>query len=372
MVSEQVYEATVANVCSAHGFVQRNGGIVVAGGTIPIRLSYLLCPDLTASVKLVWLGLRVDQNLKKSVLRSPTRIQRRIGISRPTIRKALDRLKERPRPQVSPDLHGLSQTQVRVNPALITDTAVPALARVLYCLLRGLARHKRADILSSYARIATVVHLQARTVRLAIRALVDAGWLAISQANQRAPLHFSFPDPKVARQRADLRRAKQRLEKSKYYGEALSLLWCDTLVDSTDYQDDYFPDSFTNPLTNQLLQADRYYFDYKVAVEFNGPQHDGPTLHFPAEVAQAQIARDQMKREISERQQITLITLQPKDLTFQRMRKVLGKVLPLRYVTGDEPIINYLQEKSSDYHEFIEKIRRQANEAVQASPATNV
>lgn len=67
--------------------------IVVHQGTVAIRLANLFRPDLTACAKLVWLEtfLQPDTMSPKD-RRSPTRIQRVLGISRPTIRKALSRL----------------------------------------------------------------------------------------------------------------------------------------------------------------------------------------------------------------------------------------------------------------------------------------
>lgn len=336
--------------------------------TLPIRLSYLLRPDLTASIKLVWLTLQMDRNLNHRLLYSPTRIQRLCGVSRPTIRKALGRLKAPWRPQVALPHRGLSQKQIRVNTGLITDTSLPSMARVIYCLLLGLDRFPKKKRPSSYVAIAKVAHVQPRTIRLAVRALVNAGWLAVKQANQQAPLSFSFPNPKRAQRRAELRRAKQRLKKSEFYGETLALLWCDTLVDSTNYQDDYFPRAFTNPETRELLQADRYYFDHNVAIEFDGPQHEGPTLLFPVEVTEAQIARDRTKQAICERQKIALITLRPEDLTYKNMQEVLGRVLPLREMSGNEPVVNYLQSQSRIYLKYIQQIRLQAH---QVRPSTS-
>lgn len=336
----------------------------MAAKTVPVRLSYLLRPDLTASVKLVWLGLLLDRDLEHRKLYSPSRIQRRVGVSRPTVRKALRRLKEPCRPLVPAELSGLSQKRIQVDPDLITDSNVPAMARVLYCIILGLKQLKRADVLTSYSRIAEVVRLQPRTVRLALRALVDAGWLAIAQVHKRAPLRLSFPNPKLARQRAEVRRARQRLEKSKYRGEALALLWCDTLVASEHYKDDFFPGSFTNPLTNELLQADRFYFDHKVAIEFNGPQHDGPTLLFTAAAAEAQRVRDCLKQEICDRQGIALLTLRPEDLTFGRMRELLGSKLPLHDVAVHEPIVGYLEKQSRAYIESIQRIRLRSSRAI--------
>lgn len=334
----------------------------MAARTVPIRLSRLLCPDLTPATKLVWLALQVDRHLKRQELRSPSRIRRRVGASRTTIRKAFVRLREPCRPQVPDDLVGLTRMQVRVNTELITDKSVPTLARVLYCVLLGLHRMKRLDILSSYASIAKVVRLQPRTVRRAVQSLAEAGWLAIAQKNKRAPIRFSFPDPKAARRRAEVRRAQQRLGKSEFVGETLALLWCDSLVASRHYMDDCYPEFLINPETNELLQADRYYLDHNVVIEFNGPQHDGRTEHFSEVEARAQIARDRIKKETCKRHGIPLITLRPEDLTFQRMRELLGRVLPLREVGEDEPVISYLETVSKQYLKSIQRIRRQSGQ----------
>lgn len=324
----------------------------MAAQKVPIHLSYLLCPDFTAATKVVWLAMRLDDKA------SQRKLNRLTGISRPTISKALVRLKSPFRPYIAPEVKELSQTRVWVDRDLITDKGLPAMARVIYCVLLGLRKLRRIDILSSYANIAKVLRIQARTVRRAVLHLIEAGWLAISQRNQRAPIRFSFPNPKMARQAAEVRRAEQRLAKSKLRGESLALLWCDSLVDSTNYVDDYFPQAFTNPDTNQLLQADRYYLDQQVAVEYNGPQHDGPTERFPEPIARAQIARDHIKQQICDRLGIGLITLRPEDLTLRRMKQILGRFLPLRPVRPTEPIIAYLERKSRLYREAIGRLRQ--------------
>lgn len=336
----------------------------MAARKVPIQLSYLLCPELTASAKVVWMAFQLDPE------RTPSQreISRLTGISRPTVSKAVGRLEQPCRPYTPPRLEALRDTRVWVDRDLITDKRLPAMARVVYCVLLGLGRLGRSDVMASYARLAGVLRVQARTVRGAVLRLVEAGWLAISQRSQRAPIRFSFPNPKTARQAAEVRRAEQRFEKAKYKGEALALLWCDYLVDSTNFLDDYFPQWLTNPYTNQLLQADRYYFDQNVAIEFNGPQHDGPTEWFSERTAQAQIDRDRMKQEISKRLDIALVTLRPEDLTFKRMKEVLGKFLPLRPVSATEPIIAFLERKSREYREAIGRALRRRRRVKTATP----
>lgn len=330
--------------------------------TVPIRLARLLCPNLTPCTKLVHIGLQMDRNQKREKLRSPSHMRRRLGPSRTTIRKAFAALAQPCHPQVPDDVMALTRLQVRVPENLITDKSLPALARVLYCVLLGLHRLKRYDILSSFADIARVVQLQARTVRRAVHALEEAGWLAISQRNKHAPIRFSFPNPLKARQNAEVRRAQQYLKQSGFVGEALARLWCDTLVVPSLHMDNCYPEFLTNPKTNELLQADRYYVDYRVIIEFNGPQHDGATEWFSNEEAKAQMDRDRIKREICARHKVALITLRPEDLTFDRLRDLLGTVVPLRDIGPSEPIISYLEKESRAYRRFITEVRRKSGQ----------
>jgi len=331
--------------------------------TVPIRLSRLLCPDLSPCTKLVDIGLQMDRHLKLRERRSPSRLRRRLGPSRTTIRKALACLKGPCHPQVPEDLTALKRMQVRIPENLITDKAVPALARVMYCILLGLRRLKRFDILSSYAAIAKVVQLQARTVRRAVRALEQAGWLGIAQKNKHAPVRFSFPDPVLARKNAEVRRAQQYLRKNGLIGESLTRLWCDALVVPSHHVDDCYLDFLVNPETNELLQADRYYVDYNVIVEFNGPQHYEATEHFSEEEVRAQMARDRTKQEICARQGVPLVAVRSEDLTFHRLRQLFGKFMPLLDRSADEPIFSYLETVSQQYRGSIERIRRRTGQA---------
>lgn len=333
----------------------------MASTTAAIRLSNLLRPDLTAPRKLVCLALQIDQDLPHSKLYSPTRIEKRVGVSRPTSRSTIMESFRTPiRPQLPVGLERLARKKVRVNVNLITDKTIPAMARVIYCVLLGLKRINKLKSYASYRALGELLCVQARTVSRALEQLVDAGWLTIERPTERTPITFDFPEPEAARQRAEVRRAQQRLGKSKYHGEALALLWCDALVDSNNYRDDHFPASFTNLLTNERLQADRFYFHGKgVAIEFNGPQHEGPTARYSEAEAKAQIARDRMKQQICARQKIPLITIRPEDLTLARMRELLGQALPLRDTEPDDLFIEYLEYRSMIYLERIRHIRGQ-------------
>lgn len=316
--------------------------------SVSVPLDQLLNPRLTAQQKLVWLYLQLDQNhVDEKLLYSPTHVERRIGISRPTIRKAFERLKQHSPQSLPPRLQRLAKHTVQVSLELVTDKSLPAMARVIYPILVALSKWK--DRFNSYRAIAQVLKLQARTVRRAVLELAKAGWLHVKQPTRRSPLSLTFHNPFQARRNADVLRAEQRLNKSEYKGETLALLWCDTLVDSDRYRDDHFPEAFVNPETGELLQADRYYLDYDVAIEFNGPQHYGATELFTQEQAQAQQARDKTKQDICKLLDIPLIIVHSEDLTLKRMQELLGKVLPLRKIDPREPMIRYLERVSLRY-----------------------
>ncbi|NLN28990.1 MAG: hypothetical protein GX161_12275, partial [Firmicutes bacterium] len=77
---------------------------------------------------------------------------------------------------------------------------------------------------------------------------------------------------------------------------------------------------------------------------------------------------DRMKQEISKRLDIALVTLRPEDLTFKRIKEVLGRFLPLRPVSATEPIIAFLERKSREYREAIGRALRRRRRVKDATP----
>lgn len=247
--------------------------------TVAVDLSYVLRPDLTSAEKLVWLALQLDAHLEDNKLRSPSRIRQRVGLSRTTIRKALARLEEPWIPQFPPDLQALACRRVEVPAGLITDSCLPATARLIYCIIVGLQGQGRVDLLSSYAGIAGILGVQPRTVRRAVQRLADAGWIVVRQANRRAPLQFDFPADEAELAHDDFRLLEERLRAAEDYGKALALLWCDALVDWAHFEDDHdLRHSIPDASSGEDLSVDRFYFyEQGVAVDFRiAPLADQP------------------------------------------------------------------------------------------------
>src|SRR5690606_32192929 len=105
-----------------------------------------------------------------------------------------------------------------------------------------------------------------------------------------------------------------------------------------------------------------FYEKTQVALEFNGPQHDGLTERFSAEEVHAQMERDRMKAQIIRRKNIPLITIRPEDLSFKRLRALLGAALPVRDVQANDPLVIFLENAGRRYRASMRKIQMRAQE----------
>ncbi|HEY3364885.1 MAG TPA: hypothetical protein VGK74_07535 [Symbiobacteriaceae bacterium] len=85
------------------------------------------------------------------------------------------------------------------------------------------------------------------------------------------------------------------------------------------------------------------------------PQHYRATEQFSASDAAQQRERDYMKLGICVTRGITLVIIQPENLTLQDMRQRVENLLPLRDVTGHDLLLDYL-ELESDYRRFVSKL----------------
>jgi hypothetical protein len=140
-----------------------------------------------------------------------------------------------------------------------------------------------------------------------------------------------------------------RLGRAAFKGEAIMREWLSLIVNRDDYEDNARPGFLVNPLTNEKMEYDRFY-PPSVALEFNGPQHSGPTERFPDnELARLQLARDLMKEGISRHRGVTLITVDAKDLSLEGMIRRVAAHLPVRRVSAASDMAAYLETESRRY-----------------------
>ena len=232
---------------------------------------------------------------------------------------------------------------------LLRDARVSIQARVLYGTLQLISGGGTAPSRFTHPQVSRLTGRAPQTVRNAIGLLTATGWLRTAQKNKYAPLEFRLTNPYRQQGYREVTTARARLERASFLGEALLREYLSLLVASDEYEDDASPGFLVNPFTGQEMELDRYY-PPKVAFEFNGPQHYGPTAQYPDEEAiKKQQARDDMKRGICRRRGIMLVTVQAKELTLAVMRKKVEGLLPLNDLTDHEQLVSYLELVSRKY-----------------------
>jgi DNA-binding MarR family transcriptional regulator len=267
---------------------------------VRVPISLLLTSQLRATDKVVWLALTLDAELGERARLSPTRLAARTGLSRPTVRKATTRLTTEgwynlPTGVNQAPAKELSGPRVVMPTELIIATEVSAQAKVVYGALQATLDYRNLQGVFTYASVARMMSLDAKTVKRAARQLAKLGWLEMQQEHKQAPICFSLCNPVARRYMDELLAAQQRLDEAEFFGQALMQEYLSAIFDSDDHKDNASPRFLVNPATGMLLELDRHYDLEAVAFEFNGPQHYTPTKRFSADVVAKQMERDKTK-----------------------------------------------------------------------------
>lgn len=316
---------------------------------VKVPAPMLLDRRLPASAKLLWMLLRVDAPVDQGPV-SSGELQARSGFARHTVLRGLARLKSAGWLSAPPLGRGTApNTTVLMPYDLLRENRVPAQAKLLYGGLQLTSKFQGAAGRFTYSELSDLIGLSHKPVRAAIRELQALGWLQISQGNRRSPILFTLRNPVAALREADVVEAKRRLEEASFLGEALMREYLSLLVDSDEFEDNATPGFLVNPYTDEEMQFDRYY-PPRVAFEFNGPQHYGPTALYAKEAdTRKQQGRDLIKTGICVRRGITLVVVHPADLTLKAMRQKVSGLLPLRNLEAHAPLMAYLTDVSRAY-----------------------
>jgi len=149
------------------------------------------------------------------------------------------------------------------------------------------------------------------------------------------------------------------LDTCAYVGESVTRAWRDVLVADHGFVDNFRPDFLRNPRTGQAMEYDMYEPQRRLAIEYNGPQHYGPTLMFPdPREYQEQRTRDLVKQGLSAEHGIRLITIEARDLTLKGMLAKLDG-LPLKRYDPSGPCIKMLEEVGSKLIRAAEKLDKE-------------
>lgn len=231
---------------------------------------------------------------------------------------------------------------------LLTQSSVAVGARLLYGLLQLTPGFVHPTGSTTYAYLQARGGTDPKTVRRALHELVEAGWIIAQQPNQNRPIRFELRHPRLDQGVKELALVKHRLSWGQFRGESLMREYLSLLVDDAQFEDDAAPGFLVNPMINQRLQFDRYY-PPRVAFEFNGPQHYVQTDRHPAPEVAEQRARDLMKKGICQEEGIELVVVHASHLSLKRMQAKVGTLLPLRHLSGLEPVVAHLEYESKRY-----------------------
>lgn len=305
--------------------------------------SLLLDPGLTASAKLIWMLSRLQIHPGEM---TSAELQAQSGLSRPTVLRAVADLAATGR--MEPETRPSAETRATLPGDLLTDRRLGPNARILYgaCQLTPSFAKKTGQF--TYASLSSLTGTNLKTIKFAVTALERTGWLHLTQQSRLSPISFTLLNPKLANRNAVVK-ARRRLNRAPYRGEALMKEYLSLLIDSNDWHNNARPNFLANPLTAEPLELDRYY-THKAAFEFNGAQHYVQTEHVTEQDVQDQQVRDLIKSALCAHNRILLVVIHPEDLSLKTMRNKIGQLLPLRDLGQEhEPLIYYLESTSRGY-----------------------
>jgi len=231
--------------------------------------------------------------------------------------------------------------------------------KIPQAVLRELFGHREFSVIDKVIYLVAAICLpnslaelcaQARVSRSATlracRHLARLGWMVLVKTGKRIRPVAVVPYQYQTKMAQDLERL-YRLVGNK--GEFLMKRYLDLRICSDEFIDNARPEFLVNPMTDELLEYDRYYMS-RVAFEFNGPQHHSTTKAFPDEKALKKIkTRDLVKRALSDKAGVKLITITAQDLRPDALGRRIPDDLPLNPIDDGGPYFKALARICSAY-----------------------
>ena len=186
----------------------------------------------------------------------------------------------------------------------------------------------------SIASLAARLRIPKSTALYACRNLSKRGWMDLRRTGRKL-----CPIPLVPRTcQVNLARALEKdYNMAANKGEFLMKRHLDLRIHSEEFLDNARPKFLTNPMTDEPLEYDRYYLQ-GVAFEFNGLQHSIMTRVHRDENALREVkTRDLLKRALSEKAQVNLITVMAEDLRPGAFERLLPRNLPQKVIDESGP-----------------------------------
>lgn len=314
--------------------------------------SLLLDPELSATAKLVWMVwslLTACGPVNISLLAA------RSGLSRVPVRQSLAQLASAGwlstaslNRAVAID-RSPSDARATITGDLLQSVRIGVQARVLFGILQVLPVCRNRTGQFTYPQLSGMAPLSLNTARRAVHELVGWGWLKVTQEHRTAPIQFALSNPVVAASEAEVVRVRKRLEAAPLLGKALMHEYLSLLIGSLEYWDSSRMGFLLDPFTEEPMELDRYYSKLEVAFEFDDPREYDALARRSAGAAAKHLAQTYIKLGICLTRNIRVVTVRPADLTLPAMQELIGELLPLRDLQGQEPLITFLEKESEKY-----------------------
>ena len=303
----------------------------------------LLDRNLAESAKLVWMFCKLEAHAP-----APKVLESRSGLSRHTVHRALAQLQSTGwLPAPTGCAEGAASGVADVPGDLLFDQRSGFRAKVLYAYLQLIPGWHGQNGRFTYPELSRLTGADRKSLKRAVHALQATGWLRAEQWGKFSPVRFTLRNPALEWQQGEVLAATRRLEEAPFVGEALMREYLNLIVDSDMFIDNSRPGFLVNPYTDEKLEFDRYY-PTRVAFEYNGPQHEGPTDRYPEDTWKQQ-GRDYIKAGICAARGIHLVVVQAADLSLAAMQQKVASLLPRRDLDGHALLIGFLEMMSELY-----------------------
>lgn len=302
--------------------------------TAQVPVPLLLAQDQPASCKLVWIAQRLQSGA------GPAQLEALTGLSRNTVLGAAARAALLDVPA--------GASQVRLPGSLLAAERLGSHAKLLYGVLQATHGYRGGSGRFTYASLCALTGWSRNTLKKALRHLTGAHWVRTYPSKAAGHIAFKLGTPELRQAEAEASRAKWRIMRAEFEGEAIMQEYLSLLIESTDYVDNIRPGWLTNPLTGERLELDRLY-GREVAFEFHGDQHFEASGDYSQADLDAQKLRDYIKAGICLYEGVHLIIVRHEDLSLQGMIRKVGRCMPLRPLAGRALLIERLEEASFDY-----------------------
>lgn len=191
-----------------------------------------------------------------------------------------------------------------------------------------------------------------------VRALIAQRWLVggPQRRARRVIYNVRGANPRAVRRAQDLQELERGLQVARNtpgysQGQYLLARLIQEMYPGLEVLENAEIAGLDNVETGGRLQVDLYVPDQKLAIEFQGHQHAGPTERYPSvEEFRARRKRDLIKRGLCQEKGIELISLWPQDLSSDGIARALGHRLRFEGVREDRwHVVRFLEQRAEWY-----------------------